>query len=1138
MYRFFEPVIRPLLEVVGPSAVIEIGSDRGFGTELLADWCEDHDAVLHSVDPLPKYDVAEWLARWPETLRLHRDLSLNALVDIGPVDFACIDGDHNWYTIFHELEILSRSAHTSHQPFPTTVLHDVGWPYGRRDLYYDPTTIPNGFRHPHRKGGLRLDQRGLADHGFNDHLENAIHEGTPRNGVLTAIEDFVAEQDGAVSLHVLPGLHGLGILVDSNAPPQVHGAITDIFESGSLLRIIETVEADRIGRLEQVSRTQRRMLREERKVEELREIAEDRRRRLSETDRELRDVTKAKTAVEKRAIRAEEKVNEAEKWYRESVVQHDEERRTLRQQADALQQEVSKLQKSLERETTSRIRREKELTRLRNRRAVRMALAIAGMAKPMFRVVRGRGDTTQVRSSREQVISTTTGPVDGGAQVPAVDERIFEGSPLRSGLFYGLIRDLASQGVSPEFVDDWTASESHEEPAHAGPDLPLVSIVMPTHDRATLIGEAITSVLEQTYENWELLVCDDGSTDGTSEVVGRFLDPRIKYAELAWGGAARARNFGLSEATGEIIAYLDSDNLWHPRFLENMVAALDPGKGQYAAYCKFIDLVVNERKLKLKSFESRPFDYESLTTRNFIDLNSFVHRRSLYDHLGGFDERLVRQQDWDLILRFSFLRDPVYVDRFLTLYRRSDAWNQITKVYRRDKSSPQLIQSTLEQAYERGLTVAHDRNLPSVSVISWDICRNHFSKAYNVAEALASEAQVQLVGFRFFDEPIFPPYANAEPDFETLYLPGGSFPDWNQHLAQAVANLSGDVIYAVKPRLPSLGAALLANYQFGTPVIVEINDLESVVSNPRPGDELSTVQMSEVDPGDPGLLNPHSDLWTRIMEGLVSEIPIRVTHNSELDRHFGNGAFFVRNPKNEEHYDPDRLDREEIRSRLGFSHEDRVILFGGMVRRHKGVFQLLDLLQNDGSMYRLVVVGSRANPDLKELRALANDQVTILDPVDRNQMAEINLASDAVVLWLDPDVPASRYQMPFKLTDALAMKVPVVANDIGDLGELARQGYLRQVPFGRTDLLRESLDRLFEDREATLNMVEAGRRLYLRQFSYKAVRRNLGIVLGEAIADSGTLPVAKEFAEFFSEFQEHLRAGAEKDDAENIAPVS
>lgn len=153
-------------------------------------------------------------------------------------------------------------------------------------------------------------------------------------------------------------------------------------------------------------------------------------------------------------------------------------------------------------------------------------------------------------------------------------------------------------------------------------------------------------------------------------------------------------------------------------------------------------------------------------------------------------------------------------------------------------------------------------------------------------------------------------------------------------------------------------------------------------------------------------------------------------------------------------------------------------------------------------------------------------------------MAQINRASDVVILWLDPDVPASRYQMPYKLTDALAMKVPVVAHDIGDLGDMARQGYLKTVPFGRIDLLRETLDGLFEDRNGTLRMVEAGRRLYLRQFSYNAVRRNLAIIMDEAMANVGTLPVAKEFAEFFSAFQEQIKVGAGGHRPESIASVT
>jgi glycosyltransferase involved in cell wall biosynthesis len=258
------------------------------------------------------------------------------------------------------------------------------------------------------------------------------------------------------------------------------------------------------------------------------------------------------------------------------------------------------------------------------------------------------------------------------------------------------------------------------------------------------------------------------------------------------------------------------------------------------------------------------------------------------------------------------------------------------------------------------------------------------------------------------------------------------------------------------------------------------------------------------------------------MEGLVPELPFKVTHNSFLDRHFGGGSYFLRNPKDEQHFDPDLYVREEVRQRLGYAPKERVLLFGGMVRRHKGVFELAELVNEPGSPYRLLVVGSRDTPDQAKLKDAVGERVKIVEPVDRNEMAAINLASDAVVLWLDPDVAASQYQMPYKLTDALAMKVPVVANDIGDLGELGRSGYLRLVRFGQTDELRRTLKAMFDDRASTTAMVEAGRRLYLRQFSYNAVRRNLEIILTEAAKDKGTLPVAKEFAEFFSAFSERV----------------
>ena len=780
----------------------------------------------------------------------------------------------------------------------------------------------------------------------------------------------------------------------------------------------------------------------------------------------------------------------------------------LRQQArreDALSRQVERL--------------ERELERIRTRRSVRAVLRAADMARPVFQLRRG-----QITFSELLGRSAPRRRLDAGPGRPRALRTHHEFASTDTGRFYDLVRPVV-ETAGAAFVDPWATSEEalRAQPVDpGGDDAPLVSIVMPTYNRAHLIREAIDSVTDQTWLNWELLVCDDGSDDDTADVVQSLGDDRIVYLQLPRGGAAAARNAGLAQAHGDLIAYLDTDNLWHPRFLEVMVRALRDHPGRSMAYARYVDLVMGESGPEVKRFGELPFDYERLTQKNFVDLNSMVHRRVLYDRLGGFNEELVRQQDWDLVLKYAFLRDPLYVDRFLAVYRRNEAWGQITDVHADNTSTQPIIEASVASYYRDGLPWTPGASSEArLTVLSWDVCRNHFSKAYNVAEAVSRDdpGRAQLVGFRFFEEPIFPPYADADPRFETVFLDGAAFPGFDDAMARAVAQVRGDVVYAVKPRLPSLGVGLLANHHFGTPLVLEANDLESVVTTPGAGQEARTVDLNEVDPADPRLLDPYGALWTEVMEGLAPRVPLRATHNHVLDDQFGGGAFYVRNPKDDAWFDPDRYDRDAERAALGFEPDDRVLLFGGMVRKHKGVFQFAEVLERLGPSWKLLVVGSRETPDQQRLRERVGDRLRIIEPVDRNAMARVNLAADAVVLWLDPDVAASHYQMPYKLTDALAMRVPVLANPIGELADLGRDGYLRLVPFGDDDALVEALDDLFVDRPAARRMVDAGRRLYLRQFSYRAVRATMDLVADEALRRPGPLPVAEDFARFFARFR-------------------
>jgi len=177
-----------------------------------------------------------------------------------------------------------------------------------------------------------------------------------------------------------------------------------------------------------------------------------------------------------------------------------------------------------------------------------------------------------------------------------------------------------------------------------------ISVIMPAWNREATIAAAIRSVLAQTHRNFELIIADDGSTDRTREVVAPFLaDDRVKWLDGAHGGVSAARNRGLAAATGEIVAYLDSDNRWAAWFLEVM-ARFMASEGLEAAYSA---ISLRDDLGHLTGYRGDDFDWEACLAQNYVDLNAFCHRRELIDRVGGFDPKLRRMVDWDLILRLG-----------------------------------------------------------------------------------------------------------------------------------------------------------------------------------------------------------------------------------------------------------------------------------------------------------------------------------------------------------------------------------------------------------------------------------------------------------------------------------------------------
>ena len=219
-----------------------------------------------------------------------------------------------------------------------------------------------------------------------------------------------------------------------------------------------------------------------------------------------------------------------------------------------------------------------------------------------------------------------------------------------------LRRDNERVSVSLQLIESCLAClyGGQEDVGRSGPigsASPLVSIILPTYNRAHCIQDAIRSVLGQRFQQWELIIVDDGSTDITPRVVAPYLrDGRIVYVRQEHRGQSSARNRALAVARGSIVTYLDSDNVVMPDFLPTIVATFANHPATDFIYGA---LLTRHHGNPDGAIIWQPYDRDMLLKQNFIDLNTVAHRRSLFEKYGGFDESLDRLTDWDLALRYT-----------------------------------------------------------------------------------------------------------------------------------------------------------------------------------------------------------------------------------------------------------------------------------------------------------------------------------------------------------------------------------------------------------------------------------------------------------------------------------------------------
>jgi glycosyltransferase involved in cell wall biosynthesis len=234
--------------------------------------------------------------------------------------------------------------------------------------------------------------------------------------------------------------------------------------------------------------------------------------------------------------------------------------------------------------------------------------------------------------------------------------------------------------------------------------LPRVSVIIPAYNAQTYLGETLASAEAQTYGDWEVIVADDGSTDGTVETAEAFGSRFTILRGASNEGPAAARNRAVRASSGELLALLDADDLWHPSYLDRMVRLYD-------------ESLARGVRVGVVACDARILGPEGLVPQTYMELHGFPNEvtitqmlesnwifggglspRALVDEAGGFCPELFGTEDYDLWLRILELRYRVVATReALTVYRRRPA-----SVSGNTARMARSLQLTYRRALERG----------------------------------------------------------------------------------------------------------------------------------------------------------------------------------------------------------------------------------------------------------------------------------------------------------------------------------------------------------------------------------------------------------------------------------------------------
>ncbi len=693
---------------------------------------------------------------------------------------------------------------------------------------------------------------------------------------------------------------------------------------------------------------------------------------------------------------------------------------------------------------------------------------------------------------------------------------------------------------------------------------PGVSIIVINHNGAHHLERLFTTFKRNnSYQPFEILVIDQSSTDHTDQLVKTWSekapiqlikkDQAASFSSCCNDGAQRASYPYLLFLDNRIVYTEDVLPLALAQFNDQQVgvvsirldddfAGLSPGERPAVQHVgiKFAwdeTLLcyrpVQLRLNSLKEAEKVPNGLYPAVTAAFL-----LCRKDDFFAVGGFFEEYVHGYyniDFCLQVRLKLEKASLCVNEISLQLAKEDRDNTSRTAIEdmfafqkrfRDKLASLSAQNEkffLSKNKKTRSSKDDDRLLKemrkniSIAVIAWDLGHNPLGRAYMLAEALSAYYKVILLGpsFERYGNQIWEPLREA--DIPIISIPGSNFPEFATRLEEIAPTIDVDVIIACKPRLPSMQLGLLMKRYLNRPLIVDVDDYELSFFHNQTNLNFDQLRNNMHAYEDIDL--PYGETWTRFSENLINYADDVFVSNVALQSRYG--GQIIPHARDESVFNPALYSKAERRKELGISLEDKIVLFLGTPRKHKGIHELLKAMKAcHNPRYKLCIMGDF--PDVKykqEILELGKEQVIIFPNQPFRELAKNLVIADVVCLLQDICHPIAAYQLPAKVVDAFAMGIPILATPTPPLKPLIDQKIVIPTTYST---LPEDLEYVLTHADELRIKQTKKRYLFTRDYSYAAITNKMEKAIFRCLNNLQRLP---ESALKHVELQRNMNAG-------------